>query len=463
VNAGSLLVNGATAAGSAVSVADAAVLGGTGTVNGAVSLTGGATGATLTSSGTLTIANALTTSGNNNSVSAGIVGVTSATVGGQLSVAGGSTLNASGTATVNGLLSVSGTFGGAGAVSVTSGGVYTVNGTANKVTTVNGTLSGSGTVGAVTVNTGGLLSPGNSPGNLTVGGLTLASGSTMSMELNGLTVGTQYDRVTVTGGTPTLGNATLSLTSSGYTPGTSDKFFIVDNQTANSIGGTFAGLAQDSVATTIGGKQFKISYTGDTGTNAITGGNDVVLYQVAGNNTISLTSVAGATGANYADTTNSNQNPGASGTDSAVVHVTGSGTDYISEVDGLSSNQNSGHVNVDNDFSGNVPVYVMLWTDAALTSAIVPTNGVLISNGVVWDELQAHYGATGFAGANFNYLVQFTTNGLSGGSLAVNWNFAADSGVKLDRIAVVPEPGTFGLIGTAVMGLVSTRARRRRK
>ncbi|MFA4945828.1 MAG: autotransporter-associated beta strand repeat-containing protein, partial [Lentisphaeria bacterium] len=76
----------------------------------------------------------------------------------------------------------------------TATGVVTVKNTA--------TLGGSGTLGgAVTVQAGGKLAPGTSPGQLTVGSLTLTStgaGSTTQMEIGGATLGTGYDNVTVT-------------------------------------------------------------------------------------------------------------------------------------------------------------------------------------------------------------------------------------------------------------------------
>jgi autotransporter-associated beta strand protein len=64
------------------------------------------------------------------------------------------------------------------------------------------TLGGSGTIGgAVTVN--GFLSPGNSPGVLTVASLDLGGSSTSLFEIDGLVRGTQYDGVNVStiGGT----------------------------------------------------------------------------------------------------------------------------------------------------------------------------------------------------------------------------------------------------------------------
>jgi autotransporter-associated beta strand protein len=88
-----------------------------------------------------------------------------------------------------------------------NGGTLLVNGNQSAATgavTVKNTatLGGSGTLGgAVTVQAGGKLAPGTSPGQLTVGSLTLTStgaGSTTQMEIGGATLGTGYDNVTVT-------------------------------------------------------------------------------------------------------------------------------------------------------------------------------------------------------------------------------------------------------------------------
>jgi len=91
---------------------------------------------------------------------------------------GGSTTVAAGTLLVNGQVTNS-------AVSVTNG----------------GSLGGSGTIlTAVTIGAGALLSPGNSPGLLSVGSLSLDAGSTTLMEIDALARGTGFDAVNVTSG-----------------------------------------------------------------------------------------------------------------------------------------------------------------------------------------------------------------------------------------------------------------------
>jgi hypothetical protein len=134
-----------------------------------------------------------------------------------------------------------------------------------------GTLSGSGTAGAVTVNSFGTLSPGDGPGILSVvGDLTLTLGSTYLVDLNGAAAGTQYDQTDVAGAV-ILGNATLSL-NLGFTPAAGDAFTIIKNDGTDVVIGTFNGLAE-GLTFTAEEQTFTISYAGGTG-------NDVVLTSV---------------------------------------------------------------------------------------------------------------------------------------------------------------------------------------
>ncbi len=143
-------------------------------------------------------------------------------------------------------------------------------------------LGGTGRVQGISVFAGGQVSPGASPGHLTAAGSVLLSSGTLSIELNGLAPGTDYDRLT-TAGTVTLGGAlNLSL---GFTPSPGDSFTIVDKTSGGPITGTFSGLAEGATFD-IGGVPFQITYTGGSG-------NDVVLtrVQVPASNISSITPV----------------------------------------------------------------------------------------------------------------------------------------------------------------------------
>ena len=133
-----------------------------------------------------------------------------------------------------------------------------------------GTLGGDGTVNSVTVEAGGTLAPGASPGQLAISGaLTMKVGSTYAVELNGLQAGSTYDQILV-GGAVDLGNATLSL-SLGVPTVVSNFWVIVSKANAGAITGTFNSLPQNSIITA-GNRKFRVSYIGGNG-------NDVQLTQ----------------------------------------------------------------------------------------------------------------------------------------------------------------------------------------
>jgi autotransporter-associated beta strand protein len=133
----------------------------------------------------------------------------------------------------------------------------------------NATLGGSGNIQrAVTVNSGGTLAPGNSPGTLVVSDLTLQTGANLALELDSTS---SHDQVRVNGSTVSVGGANLVLTWAA-TPNVSDTFLIIDNQTAGLVSGEFAGWAHLSTQT-VSGVAFQIDYqAGD--------GNDVLLTTV---------------------------------------------------------------------------------------------------------------------------------------------------------------------------------------
>ena len=187
--------------------------------------------------------------------------------GGSLNKLGAGTLTLSGTNTYTGATTVTlGTLLING--STASGSAVAVNG---------GTLGGSGTVnGSVTVGSGGALSPGNSPGILNTGSLSLAG--EFVVEIDGATVGTQYDQVNVSGTVDLVSGNTLSL-ALNYTPIIGTNFFLINNDVSDAITGLLAGHAQDALFS-LSGQQWKIGYTGDSATDAFTGGNDLVLQAV---------------------------------------------------------------------------------------------------------------------------------------------------------------------------------------
>jgi autotransporter-associated beta strand protein len=146
-----------------------------------------------------------------------------------------------------------------------------------------GTLGGTGSVGAVTVDSGGVLSPGDSPGLLNTLDVVLNPGSTFAVEIDGTSGGTQYDQLAVTG-TVTIDGAgplpVLDVTlGGGFSSAVGDQFDIVLNDLTDAFvfinGGMFqtpggTPLPEGTVFTPSGapaGQQFQISYQGGQGSN----------------------------------------------------------------------------------------------------------------------------------------------------------------------------------------------------
>lgn len=218
---------------------------------------------TTNATGTFTIANAIV---NTTGVSGGSRGLTKL-----------------GTGTLE-LTSASSTYTGATTVNA---GTLIVNGniSTSTLTTVKSgaTLGGIGTVGALTIDSGGFFSPGNSPGIETVNGNYIQNG-TLQIEIEGDTAGNGagfHDQVIVNG-TVTLGG-TLSLLSFSGAYVTNDLMFILLNDGTDAITNTFSGLAQGATVTTYGGFDWIISYNADSTANTFTGtanGNDIALMAI---------------------------------------------------------------------------------------------------------------------------------------------------------------------------------------
>jgi YVTN family beta-propeller protein len=118
----------------------------------------------------------------------------------------------------------------------------------------DGTLAGTGTVVYVDASRG-TISPGvDAPGDLYAGDVVMSTSHTLVMEINGVTPGSQYDRL-IASGSVSINGATLKVVAGGAVP-KGATFTIVTN--AN---GQFAGLPEGAIITTVLGK-FRISYLG---------------------------------------------------------------------------------------------------------------------------------------------------------------------------------------------------------
>ncbi|WP_422928206.1 beta strand repeat-containing protein [Singulisphaera sp. PoT] len=211
-------------------------------------------------------------------------------------VVGGSTTvtvdNAAGSLTASGVISGAGGLTKAGpgslilsspntynAATTVSGGKLQVDGTQNAsaVTVGSGaTLSGVGTVGPVTSNSGTIAPGDTGTGILTDSGtLTMGTGSTLVVPINGTTAGTEYSQLKVAGQVNITG-ATLNATL-GFTPTAHEQIVVIDNTGSQAVTGTFNGLAEGAELT-LNGEEFQISYKGGDG-------NDVVLTHLLDSST----------------------------------------------------------------------------------------------------------------------------------------------------------------------------------
>lgn len=168
---------------------------------------------------------------------------------------------------------------GTGSVTVGSGTTLKVtDATLANAIGVSGTLTGNGGLfsGSVTINAGGLLSPGNSPGLITNSGtLVFQSSSIYAWELANFTTsgpGTNFDQIVNTGTLTVNAGATLSPLFTGLTtaPGSGNSFwdsthswvvvsnsgalsgvgFVVDNSSWSGVGSFSTSLQSDSVVLT---------------------------------------------------------------------------------------------------------------------------------------------------------------------------------------------------------------------
>ena len=208
----------------------------------------------------------LTVDGTGNTLISGVISGTG----------GGSIVTKSG----NGTLTLTGNNSYAGGS--VDGGTLLVNNTAGSgtgfgavpVNNAGTTLGGTGTIsGAVTVNQGANIAPGNGGNNtaiLNTGALTLASSSNFRIDINGTTVGNQYDQLRVATGGVTITGSNLVVTV-GTTLSVGQTFTILNKVTTGLITGTFAGIPEGGTVVGSNGTVFSVSYI------AGVGGNDVVL------------------------------------------------------------------------------------------------------------------------------------------------------------------------------------------
>lgn len=132
-----------------------------------------------------------------------------------------------------------------------------------------GTLKGTGSVTeTLIVMSGSTLAPGDSPGCLNSGNLTLSGA--YEVELGGSEACSGYDQTKVTGTVDLTGSTlTVSLVND-YLSGVGREYVIISNDGSDAVTGTFNGLPEGATFTDGSGVVYTISYVGGDG-------NDVVL------------------------------------------------------------------------------------------------------------------------------------------------------------------------------------------
>jgi autotransporter-associated beta strand protein len=149
----------------------------------------------------------------------------------------------------------------------------------------NQTLQGNGTVvGPLGIRAGSTISPGASPGLLTINGGLTFTGGTYNLVIAGPIAITQYDRIQVAGNVALgAGVATLAVpspTGTGFNATT--RLAIITNVgVSTTTTGNFSGLPTDgsqvAAMNGLGGFNWGIYYHGVAATGALTGGQDVLL------------------------------------------------------------------------------------------------------------------------------------------------------------------------------------------
>ena len=258
-----------------------------------------------------------TIAGLNDGVGAGTV-TNTGTLFKTLTVGGSGNYSFSGSITASTLASMALTKSGAGlqvlggtstytGATNINGGVLRLTGSLDSTSTLinsgrleitgNGTTTGK-LAGGVTIGDGTLtasardatLAPGRvAVGTMVSGNLWAKADGIFEAQLDGTTASTA-DAALVTG-TVTLNNG-IALLNASYLTGTGgadQKYFVIINDNADAVVGYFIGLqdlngaiaTDDPLVLNANGYDLHISYTGDFGTAALTGGNDVVLYSVS--------------------------------------------------------------------------------------------------------------------------------------------------------------------------------------
>lgn len=213
-------------------------------------------------------------------------------IGGSLQIVGdpGSSLTVTGTQTLDGAVTIGsgevniqGAGNGTGAVQLDDGvlnltgsltGSVSVFGgvmTGNSVSPTTGSIAGLLDMAGGSINAGA--ATGTASGQLLLNGGISFNGASAAFNLNGTTVGTDYDQLTVTGAVNINSNVPFTMTL-GFLPAPMTTFTLVANDSTDAVGGGFlfeyaANPLSEGETFFVGANEFTLSYVGGTDSNDI--------------------------------------------------------------------------------------------------------------------------------------------------------------------------------------------------
>jgi autotransporter-associated beta strand protein len=171
-----------------------------------------------------------------------------------------------------------------GPVASISGSPVTVNSGGTLAGGSDRNLTAFGQVGSLTVNPGGIVSPGASNGGINViGDLNLVGSARLNIDITGpgraKNAMENYDSITVSASVNLGFDAILSITNTTYTAVASDIYFLVNNIGGGTSGRfyTINGVSGSPETFMLNGQRYQISYTANYTSNSYTGGNDVAV------------------------------------------------------------------------------------------------------------------------------------------------------------------------------------------
>ena len=206
--------------------------------------------------------------------------------------------NSSGSLTVNGTLTKSGSSNPIRVGNGDTGGIDNTN--------APGLLVGSGSIvseGGVRIGSHGTISAGTTTAIATLsvtGNLAFSSGGTLQANIDG--TGTN-DIINVTGSVDLTGATLAGTWQTGSSIGPTSRYWLILNDGTDAITGTFANTTMVSAFSslyptasgfiTLGGQEFAVFYNADHATNSLTTGNDLLLSAVPEPSAAALLLVAG--------------------------------------------------------------------------------------------------------------------------------------------------------------------------